>query len=92
MILTNEDISNGNSVFLDGTYLFEDFLRRVLIYLGYQVNHVMNMTDVGHLSGDQDFGDDKMEKEGGSAEEIMTLARKYTDAFLRDIMPDFPRP
>ncbi len=67
------------------TYLFEDILRRVLAYEGLKVQHVMNMTDVGHLSGDQDFGDDKMEKEGGDAAEIMALAKKYTDAFLKDI-------
>ncbi len=67
------------------TYVFEDVLRRVLVYDGYKVNHVMNITDVGHLSGDQDFGDDKMEKEGGDVAEIMALAHKYTDAFLADI-------
>ncbi|MEK7097874.1 MAG: cysteine--tRNA ligase, partial [Patescibacteria group bacterium] len=37
-------------------YLFEDVLRRVLLYDGYEVNHVMNITDVGHLTGDQDMG------------------------------------
>lgn len=67
------------------TYVFEDVLRRVLAYNGFKINHVMNMTDVGHLSGDQDFGDDKMEKEGGDTSEIMALAKKYTNAFLSDI-------
>ncbi|MBX4191477.1 MAG: cysteine--tRNA ligase [Candidatus Doudnabacteria bacterium] len=67
------------------TYLFEDFLRRTLVYNDYEVKHVMNITDVGHLSGDQDFGEDKMEKEGGSANEILSLAKKYTDAFLIDL-------
>ncbi|OGE74156.1 MAG: cysteine--tRNA ligase [Candidatus Doudnabacteria bacterium RIFCSPHIGHO2_02_FULL_42_25] len=67
------------------TYLFEDFLRRALEYNGYTVKHVMNITDVGHLTGDQDFGEDKMEKEGGSVEEILNLAKKYTDAFLADL-------
>jgi cysteinyl-tRNA synthetase len=66
------------------TYLFEDILRRTLVHDGYSVKHIMNITDVGHLSGDQDFGDDKMEKEGGSAGEIMALAKKYTDAFVSD--------
>src|SRR5579871_1233379 len=67
------------------TYLFEDFLRRVLVYDGFHVHHVMNITDVGHLSGDQDFADDKMEKEGGDSTEIMALAKKYTTAFLLDL-------
>ena len=66
-------------------YLFGDVLRRTLIFNNYIVNHVMNITDVGHLTGDQDFAEDKMEKEGGSQDEIMALARKYTDIFLQDI-------
>lgn len=67
------------------TYLFEDVLKRVLIYDGFAIKHVMNITDVGHLSGDQDFAKDKMEKEGGNAKEILDLAKKYTDAFLMDL-------
>ncbi|HYE21968.1 MAG TPA: cysteine--tRNA ligase [Verrucomicrobiae bacterium] len=66
------------------TYVFEDVLRRTLEYDKFKVNHVMNITDVGHLSGDQDFADDKMEKEGGSRDEIMALAKKFTQAFLED--------
>jgi cysteinyl-tRNA synthetase len=42
------------------TYIFEDILKRVLKYNGYQVNHVMNITDVGHLTDDADSGEDKM--------------------------------
>src|SRR5690349_9356717 len=43
-------------------YIFADTLRRVLTYLGYEVNHVMNITDVGHLTGDaDDTGEDKLE-------------------------------
>ncbi len=68
------------------TYVFEDLLRRVLEYAGYNVNHVMNVTDVGHLTGDQDDGEDKLEKSaretGKSPAEI---AEFYTDAFFRDI-------
>ncbi len=68
------------------TYLFEDFLRRTLAYNGFKVKHVMNITDVGHLTGDQDMGEDKMEagakREGKSAWEI---AEFYTDAFREDI-------
>ncbi|HOG67760.1 MAG TPA: cysteine--tRNA ligase, partial [Fibrobacteraceae bacterium] len=44
------------------TYIFEDFLRRTLEYYGFTVNHVVNITDVGHLTSDGDDGDDKMEK------------------------------
>jgi cysteinyl-tRNA synthetase len=69
------------------TYLFEDILKRVLLYNGYQVKHVMNITDVGHLTGDRDMGEDKMEKgsrrEGKTAWEI---AEYYTQAFKSDIM------
>jgi cysteinyl-tRNA synthetase len=68
------------------TYIFEDVLKRVLLYNGYRVKHVMNITDVGHLTGDRDLGEDKMEKgatrEGKSAWEI---AEFYTQAFKKDI-------
>ncbi len=67
------------------TYIFEDILRRVLEYNGYQVKHVMNITDVGHLLGDRDMGKDKVEsqarKEGKSAREI---AEFYTQSFKGD--------
>jgi len=68
------------------TYIFEDILRRVLEYNGYKVRHVMNITDVGHLTGDRDMGEDKLEKgakrEGKTAWEI---AEFYTKAFLEDM-------
>lgn len=67
------------------TYIFEDVLRRTLRLNGYQVKHVMNVTDVGHLESDADEGDDKMEK--GAVREglsVWDLARKYEDAFFRD--------
>ena len=68
------------------TYLFEDILKRVLAYNGFRVRHVMNITDVGHLAGDRDMGEDKMEKgarrEGKSAWDI---AEFYTRAFRQDI-------
>ena len=44
------------------TYLFEDILRRVLEYNQFKVKHVMNVTDVGHLTSDADEGEDKMDK------------------------------
>jgi cysteinyl-tRNA synthetase len=69
------------------TYIFEDILRRVLIYNGYRVKHVMNITDVGHLTGDRDMGEDKMEKgaqrEGKTAWDI---AAYYAQAFRQDII------
>ena len=68
------------------TFLFEDGLKRVLRWNGYRVLHVMNITDVGHLTSDADTGEDKMEKgarrTGQSAWEIAAL---YTQAFVDDM-------
>ena len=44
------------------TYIFNDILKRVLLYNGFKVKQVMNITDVGHLTSDADVGEDKMEK------------------------------
>ena len=44
------------------TYIFEDFLVRTLKYYGYKVNHIVNITDVGHLTSDADSGDDRSEE------------------------------
>ncbi len=67
------------------SYIFEDILRRVLEFNGYQVKHVINITDVGHLVSDADTGEDKMEKgsrrTGKTAWEI---AEFYTQAFKDD--------
>jgi cysteinyl-tRNA synthetase len=67
------------------TFLFEDVLKRVLRWNGHRVRHVMNVTDVGHLTSDADTGEDKMEKgarrTGRSAWEIAAL---YTQAFQED--------
>lgn len=69
------------------TYLFEDFLKRTLEYNDYRVKHIMNVTDVGHLTGDMDMGEDKMEagakREGKTAWEI---AKFYEDAFKADLL------
>lgn len=68
------------------TYIFEDILKRVLIFNGYKVKHVMNITDVGHLTSDSDTGEDKLEK--GAKREgktVWDIAQFYTDAFLKDI-------
>lgn len=67
------------------TFVFEDILKRVLIYNKYQVKHIMNITDVGHLTSDSDTGEDKIEKgaarEGKSAWEV---AEFYTKEFFKD--------
>ncbi len=68
------------------TYVFEDILKRVLRVCGYDVHHVMNITDVGHLTSDADTGEDKMEK--GAAREGKTaweIAEFYQRAFVRDL-------
>lgn len=67
-------------------YFFEDILKRVLLYNGYDVKHVMNITDVGHLVSDDDEGEDKMEK-GASREgkSVWEIAEFYTEAFRNDI-------
>ena len=68
------------------TFLFEDILKRVLRWNGYAVRHVMNVTDVGHLTSDADTGEDKMEKgarrTGKTAWEIAQL---YTDDFVENL-------
>jgi len=67
-------------------YIFEDVLKRVLLYNGYQVRHVMNITDVGHLTGDMDMGEDKMEKKArADKKNIWEIAAFYTDAFKKDL-------
>lgn len=76
------------------SYIFEDILKRILLFNGYKVRHVMNITDVGHLTSDADEGEDKMEKsarrEGKTAWEI---AKFYTQQFknnLKDLNILFP--
>ena len=68
------------------SYVFEDVLKRVLLYNKYKVKHIMNITDVGHLTGDGDVGEDKIakgaEREGKSAWDI---AKFYTEAFKKDL-------
>jgi cysteinyl-tRNA synthetase len=68
------------------TFMFEDGLKRALRWNGYRVRHVMNITDVGHLTSDADTGEDKMEtgarRAGKSAWDIAAL---YTQAFLADL-------
>lgn len=67
-------------------YVMEDILDRTLRYAGYDVKRVMNITDVGHLTGDSDDGNDKM-VEGAKREHksVMEIAKFYTDAFFSDV-------
>lgn len=68
------------------SYIFEDILKRTLEYNDYKVKHIMNITDVGHLTSDSDTGEDKLEKgakeEGRTAQEV---AKFYTEAFIKDL-------
>ncbi len=63
-------------------YIGDDLLRRTLSYLGYSVTHVMNITDVGHLTNDSDQGDDKFEKKAElEGKTVWDIAKYYTDYF-----------
>lgn len=67
------------------TFLFEDILKRVLTVSGFSVNHVMNITDVGHLSDDGDEGEDKLERQARAEKRsVWEIADYYTKAFFRD--------
>ena len=67
-------------------YVFTDTLRRVLNWKGYATNHVINITDVGHLTSDADEGDDKMELAAkAAARTIWEVAAFYTEAFKGDL-------
>ncbi len=67
------------------TYIAEDVLEKYLRYVGYDVKRVMNITDVGHLTGDSDDGEDKMLL-GAKREKktVMEIAKYYEDAFFAD--------
>lgn len=68
-------------------YIFEDILRRVLEFSDYKVTEVMNITDVGHLTSDEDTGEDKMQV-GAEREQktVWQIAEKYTKSFQEDIV------
>ncbi|WP_380876967.1 cysteine--tRNA ligase [Sphingomonas sp. DBB INV C78] len=67
-------------------YVFTDTLRRVINWKGWNATHVINITDVGHLTSDADEGDDKMELAAkAAARTIWEVAAFYTDAFKNDI-------
>jgi cysteinyl-tRNA synthetase len=65
------------------TYTNNDILKRTLTYLGYKVNHVMNVTDVGHLTGDDDSGIDKLEKGATKSNKtVWEVVKFFTDNFF----------
>ena len=67
-------------------YVFADTLKRMFLLNNYKVKHIINITDVGHLSDDGDYGEDKLEK--GAKREgktVWDVAKFYTEAFMRDM-------
>ena len=67
-------------------YVFADVLGRTLSFKGYKLTHVINITDVGHLTDDADAGEDKMEKMAAqNAQSIWDIAKHYTEAYWADI-------
>jgi cysteinyl-tRNA synthetase len=67
-------------------YLFADLLKRVFLYFGYTVRHVVNITDVGHLTDDADLGEDKMEEAARLAGiSAWDVAEKWTAIFKEDV-------
>jgi len=68
------------------TYVFEDLLRRTFLYFGFKIEHVMNVTDVGHLTDDGDEGEDKMIKSAREqGKSVWDIAKHFSDAFFRDM-------
>lgn len=67
-------------------YVFADVLGRTLSANGYKLTHVINITDVGHLTDDADAGEDKLEKAAAAnAQSIWDIAQHYTEAYWADI-------
>jgi cysteinyl-tRNA synthetase len=67
-------------------YVFADTLGRTLAFKGYKLRHIINITDVGHLTSDADAGDDKMEKAAALAgKTAWDIAAFYTAEFKRDL-------
>ncbi len=67
-------------------YVFADLLGRTLSWKGYRLTHVINITDVGHLTDDADEGEDKLEKMAAEkAQSIWDIAKHYTEAYWQDI-------
>jgi len=67
-------------------YVFADVLGRTLSFKGHDLTHVINITDVGHLTDDADAGEDKLEKAAAKSERsIWEIAAHYTQAFKADV-------
>jgi cysteinyl-tRNA synthetase len=67
-------------------YVFADLLGRTLSWKGYKLTHIINITDVGHLTDDADDGEDKLEKMAAEkAQSIWDIAKHYTEAYWQDI-------
>jgi cysteinyl-tRNA synthetase len=67
-------------------YVFADVLGRTLSWKGYKLTHIINITDVGHLTDDADAGEDKLEKMAAEkAQSIWEIARHYTEAYWSDV-------
>ena len=67
-------------------YVSWDILDKTLKLFGYDVKHVMNITDVGHLTGDNDEGEDKMAKSAAERHQsVLEIAQSYTAAFMKDM-------
>ena len=67
-------------------YVSWDILDKTLQLLGYDIKHVMNITDVGHLTGDNDEGEDKMKKSAAERHQsVLEVAQYYTNAFMKDM-------
>ncbi|MCH8886439.1 MAG: cysteine--tRNA ligase [SAR324 cluster bacterium] len=78
------------------SYVFPDILKKTLRRLGYGVTHVINVTDVGHLTSDEDTGEDKIEQAARESKRTAwEIAAEYTEHFFADLerlnieMPDF---
>jgi len=70
------------------SYIFSDILKRILKYNGYKVKHVMNVTDVGHLTSDADTGEDKIEK---AAKKEKKKASEIADYYLKIFKQDLKK-
>ncbi len=67
------------------SYIFADILRRTLVYHGYDVQQVVNVTDVGHLTSDEDSGEDKLDAAARkTGQDVLDVARLYEDVFFAD--------
>ena len=65
-------------------YIGDDILKRVLVANGFEVKHVMNITDVGHLTSDEDTGDDKLEKGAKErGQNVWEVAKFFEDYFFK---------